>query len=134
LATVLRDLLHSAKKPAFSLNDDSISAAVGKYVGEAPEDVRRFIQASETIVPQPVAGVAVCVNTKAHTFDLGFEGASFASKRIAGVKPESNAYRAGVRNGQSILAGGFQPGNPDTLVQLKVSDRMTWRTSGFGIK
>jgi predicted metalloprotease with PDZ domain len=69
----------------------------------------------------PFGTCAIAEVNNYHPWDMGFEAAkSFKTRVISGVKPDSNAHRAGLRDGQKWVSGGYVHGDPNRLTKLTV--------------
>src|ERR1044072_2108614 len=67
-----------------------------------------------------------------YPWDMGFEAdTSFKTRVISGVRPDSNAYRAGLRDGQKWVSGGLVHGDPNRLTKLTVIDGGTQKVVQF---
>jgi predicted metalloprotease with PDZ domain len=55
-------------------------------------------------------------------FELGFDRSSITSdaKQVVGVKPDSEAYKAGLRDGQKLLGWSIYNGDPMKQVRLTI--------------
>lgn len=108
LDDVLRDMFAAWKRdPNYEVTADVVDSFVSRYTGASVrDDVRRFIEMGETIDPVDdlLGPCARREEAEIATFDLGFDlDALKTKKEIADVRPDSAAYAAGVRNGQSIV-------------------------------
>jgi predicted metalloprotease with PDZ domain len=107
LDDVMRDLFAEAKRdPGRPLTAEAIDQHVRRYAGHGIlDDVRRYVVDGETIPPDPDGlgdGYRPTEVEIAH-FDLGLDLETLkAKKEIAGVKPDSAAFAAGLRDGQSV--------------------------------
>ena len=123
LTDLLLALRDERSKP---LTADRIFTTVGRFV-DGPTVARMRAFALDG-VPVPVSpgslGACVAFNDRpAWTFDLGFDTASLRpSGVVQGVRQGSNAYQAGVRDGQ--LLGGFSlwNGNAEREVTLTLRE------------
>jgi predicted metalloprotease with PDZ domain len=63
---------------------------------------------------------------------MGFEAeTSFKTRVISGVAPGSNAHRAGLRDGQKWVSGGFVYDDPNRLTKLTVIEGDTQKVVQF---
>jgi predicted metalloprotease with PDZ domain len=85
----------------------TISAVVSRYMqADVLPDLNRVIEQGELLVPhQNVFGECAQLTTVVVTdFELGFDLEALQTKmQIQQVKPESAAYRAGLRDGQQVV-------------------------------
>lgn len=124
LDDVLRDL-----RAAAPVSAASVAAALGRWgVPDAAADISRVIQNGETLAPDPRAlGPGFTLRTvKMAQFELGFDGAATVARRIvAGVKPGSRAFWAGLRDGQEVVScAPFTVGDSNQRLSLTVRDGM----------
>jgi predicted metalloprotease with PDZ domain len=100
------------------LTRERILSAIASYI---PPDARLALEAAVTngaalAAPDRVPSVPGCARRSlvdVPTFDLGFDlAASRAAGKITGIRPESAAYAAGLRDGQ-ILTGRISVTNND---------------------
>jgi len=99
------------------LTNKRIFSAAAKYVSKASAGhLKEFAELGGTI-PLPESALGPCA--KSHTemigkFELGFDRSSITgdAKVVVGVKPESEAYKAGLRDGQKLLGWSIYNGDP----------------------
>lgn len=123
LDEVMRSLLKSAKARGFSLSHKRIADAVRPYLGEkGATDIERYINRGELVpADNPFGKCATTEVINYHPWDMGFEAdRSFKTRVISGVVSDSNAYRAGLRDGQKWVSGGFVWDDPTRLTKLTV--------------
>src|SRR5687767_13362994 len=123
LDDVMRSLLKSAKARGVSLSHKRIANAVRPYLGEkGGSDIEKYIDRGELVPAENFFGTcAIAEVINYHPWDMGFEAdTSFKTRIISGVAPDSNAYRAGLRDGQKWVSGGFVYGDPNRLTKLTV--------------
>ncbi len=108
------------------LSADRIFRTTRRFVDDATVAQRRSFALHGDTVPLPPGVLGECVafnNHPAWTFDLGFDAASLHHQGIVhGVQYGSNAWQAGVRDGQQL--GGFSlwNGNPEREVTLTLRE------------
>ena len=74
-----------------------------------------------SLIKEYVGTCAIAEVNNYHPWDMGFEAdTSFKTRVISGVAPDSNAHRAGLRDGQKWVSGGFVHGDPGRLTKLTV--------------
>lgn len=99
-------------------------------------DIARYVDAGEpvTIPGALFEGCATLVTEQRPTFARGWdpEATTAADNVVTGLKPESPAYAAGLRNGMKIIARtAGKVGDARVEYALKVSDAGTERTFRF---
>lgn len=134
LDDVMRSLLKSAKARGVSLSHKRIAHALHPYLGErGASDIEKYIDRGE-LVPagNPFGMCAIAEVNNYHPWDMGFEAyTSFKTRVISGVALDSNAYRAGLRDGQKWVSGGFVHGDPNRLTKLTVIEGDTQKVVQF---
>ncbi len=123
LDDVMRSLLKSAKAKGASLSHKGIADALHPFLGEsAASDIEKYIDRGELVpADNPFGTCGIGEVTNYHPWDMGFEAEkSFKTRVISGVKPNSNAHRAGLRDGQKWVTGGFVWDDPNRLTKLTV--------------
>lgn len=107
------------------LTNKRIFAAAAQYVNKPSLDQFRRYALSGGIIQLPESTLAPCVQS--HTemlgpFELGFDRSSITgdTKKVTGVKPDSEAYKAGLRDGQQLLAWSIYNGDPMKQVRLTI--------------
>jgi predicted metalloprotease with PDZ domain len=131
---VMRSLLKSAKARGFSLSHKRIADALRPYLGErGASDIEKYIDRGELVpADNPFVTCAIAEVINYHPWDMGFEAeTSFKTRVISGVAPDSNAHRAGLRDGQKWVSGGFVRGDPDRLTKLTVIEGDTQKVVQF---
>jgi predicted metalloprotease with PDZ domain len=78
-------------------------------------------------VPLPSNALGSCfslVKKPLYTFETGFDiEALYRDGLIRGVKEGSEAYKAGVRNGQTVIKSGtIDPNDPNHAIEMTVLD------------
>ena len=120
LDDVMRTLLTEHAQP---LTAERIFSTAGRFVSaETVRRMRGFADGAEE-VPLPVS-VGPCVRFEPQqvwTFALGMPTAELSRGALLhDVDPESAAYRAGLRDGQTLLAWSLWHGDPEREVVLTV--------------
>ncbi|HEX5705337.1 MAG TPA: hypothetical protein VFX97_19210 [Pyrinomonadaceae bacterium] len=134
LDDVMRSLLKSAKARDVSLSHKRIADALRPYLGEkGASDIEKYIDRGELLPAENFFGTcAIAEVINYHPWDMGFDVETFAKSRvISGVVPNSNAYRAGLRDGQKWVSGGFVWGDPTRLTKLTVIEGDTQKVVQF---
>lgn len=103
----MRDMFQMAQQKSATTSQESWNKAMSSYVKEGiKQDLARYIEKGETIPAEPDAlGPCVTMNTvEVGVFEYGFDGdATRTNQRMTGVIEDSEAYRAGLREGQKVL-------------------------------
>jgi predicted metalloprotease with PDZ domain len=134
LDDVMRSLLKSAKAGGLSLSHKRIGDALRPYLGEkGASDIERYINRGELVpADNPFGKCATFEVINYHPWDMGFEAdTSFKTRVISGVVSDSNAYRAGLRDGQKWVSGGFVWDDPTRLTKLTVIEGDTQKVVQF---
>jgi predicted metalloprotease with PDZ domain len=134
LDEVMRSLLKSAKTKGVSLSHKRIADALHPYLGDrGASDIEKYIDRGELVpADNPFGTCAIGEVNNYHPWEMGFEAEkSFKTRVISGVKPDSNAYRAGLRDGQKWASGGFVWDDPNRLTKLTVIDGDTQKVVQF---
>ena len=134
LDEVMRSLLKSAKARGVSLSHKGIAHALHPYLGErGASDIEKYIDRGELVpADNPFGTCATAEVNNYHPWDMGFEAyTSFKTRVISGVAPDSNAHRAGLRDGQKWVSGGFVTGDPTRLTKLTVIEGDTQKVVQF---
>ena len=134
LDDVMRSLLKSAKARGLSLSHKRIAAALHPYLGErARSDIEKYIDRGELVpADNPFGTCAIGEVIDYRPWDMGFAAyKSFETRVISGVVPGSNAHRAGLRDGQKWVTGGFVHGDPNRLTKLTVIEGDTQKVVQF---
>lgn len=123
LDSVMRSLLEGSHDP---LSNARIAKAL-RLIGieEANEQIQRFVVEGRTIELRANLWGACAAEAKTAfpTFEVGFDWtASDKTKIIHGAKPDSNAWRAGVRDGQKFSAIDVGLGDPTYLAEIEIED------------
>lgn len=126
LDDVMRDLFKTAARDKqFRLSDASINSATKRYLKNGVmSDIRRYIENGQTIAPRAnvVKDCLKIETTEIAKFDAGFDvQTTHAVKVFSGVKEDSNAYKAGIRNGQKLVSGGMER-NAEVLAEYVVEE------------
>lgn len=134
LDEVMRSLLKSAKARGVSLSHKGIAHALHRYLGErGASDIEKYIDRGELVpADNPFGTCAIGEVNNYHPWDMGFEAyTSFKTRVISGVAPGSNAHRAGLRDGQKWVSGGFVHDDPNRLTKLTVIEGDTQKVVQF---
>jgi predicted metalloprotease with PDZ domain len=128
LDDVMRDLFDEAKRDQGRLlTAEVLDRHVRLYASVGVmDDVKRHFLAGETIPPDPggLGDGYMVREVELPPFDLGFDLETLkAKKEIAGVRPDSAAYAAGLRDGQTIVRRKpIYVGDATKEVEITVND------------
>jgi predicted metalloprotease with PDZ domain len=132
LDAAMRALLTSNRDP---LSNARIARAVHSIGIKTPDiEIQRFVMEGKTIELQTDiwGSCAAEVKTPFRAFDIGFDWTpSEQTKVIKGTKPDSNAWRAGVRDGQKWSSIDVGLGDPTYLAEIEVEDGQGTRRIKF---
>ena len=134
LDEVMRSLLKSAEARGVSLSHKGIAHALQPYLSErGARDIEKYIDRGELVpADNPFGACAIAEVNNYHPWDMGFEAeTSFKTRVISGVTPGSNAHRAGLRDGQKWVSGGFVYDDPNRLTKLTVMEGDTQKVVQF---
>ena len=105
LDDVMRSLLRSSK-PGFELSEKRIADALRPYLQEqGVSDIEKYMVSGELVPADNSFGACATVEDIEHrSLDVGFDfKKSFETRVVSGVVPDSNAHKAGLRDGQKIV-------------------------------
>lgn len=108
------------------LNAQRFDEVLARFTGRsaAPEIVR-LVDKGELIVPRAAwLGPGVTLEqVPMPAFELGIDRAALLQKKIAGVAPDSAAWRAGLRDGQTVVRRkGYAFNKPDQIIEITIAD------------
>jgi predicted metalloprotease with PDZ domain len=125
LDDVLRSLFKASRQKRFVLSESSIDNAFRVYLKEGiRSDIREYMEKGNTIVPLEGMLGACFVKRMIEVapFDAGFDiEATLADRVFRGVREDSNAYKAGMRNGQKWIDGGMER-DPAVMAEFTVEE------------
>jgi len=127
LDDAMRLLKRKAKVSEQVLSDQSLASLLADLAGpEVVTDIRDAIQLGKTI-PLPPKALGPCFHLEKkplYTFEAGFDvNAIYRNGIIQGVKQESEAHKAGLRNGQLVTrSSSIDPNNPNQAIEMTVLD------------
>jgi len=125
LDDAMRALRKKAKVAELVLSDQGLASFFGGFMGtDLVSDVQNYIGLGKTL-PLPTDALGICFRLKKdvfYAFDSGFDvEAMYHGGVIQGVKQESQAYKAGLRDGQSVLrSSAINPNDPNQAVEMAV--------------
>jgi predicted metalloprotease with PDZ domain len=125
LDTVMEALVRDASKhPARELSSERVLQAAGKHLNHGSRAMFRSLVEEGMAIPVPDFPENSCVPLtmdQVSLFDLGFdEDVLRAKKQISAVKPDSEAFKAGVRDGQEVVGMSIYFGDVSKPVRLTV--------------
>jgi predicted metalloprotease with PDZ domain len=107
------------------ISNKRIFKAAAKYIHrESLVRLRQYVEHGGSI-QLPNDAMGLCVHSRIESigrFDLGFDQSSITSetKRAVGVRPDSEAYKAGLRDGQQLIGWSINNGDPTKQVKLTI--------------
>jgi predicted metalloprotease with PDZ domain len=111
-------------KPLFISNKRFFKAA-GKYMDRTSlAQLRRYVEYGGDI-EMPRDALGPCAESRVERigrFELGFDRSSVDAEphKVVGLKEDSEAYKAGLREGQQLIGWSIQFGDPTKLVTLRI--------------
>ena len=133
LDDVMLSLLRSSK-PGIDLSEKRIADALHPYLQEqGASDIEKYMGRGELVpVDNSLGACATLEDIEHRSFDPGFEMETWAKTRVfSGVVPGSNAFRAGLRDGQKWISGAMMQGDPTSLVKFTVIEGDTQKVVEF---
>ena len=124
LDLAMRNLLKDNREPLSNARIVKALRSIG--IGNAEEEIQRFVVEGKTIElrANPWGGCAIESKTELRMFDMGFDWTvSDRTKIIHGAKQDSNAWRAGVRDGQKWTSLDVVRGDSTYLAQIEIEDQ-----------
>jgi len=109
-----------------AITNKRIFHAAAQYLRrDSRKKLRQYVEQGGSI-PVPESALGPCVQSRIEPnakFDLGFDRRSTRNQPAVafGVEPGSEAYKAGLRNGQKLLGWSFSFGEPSKEVQLSIA-------------
>lgn len=137
LDDVMRDLFRTGRKQkGFELSETSINESIKPYLGqEVLPQITKHIEQGELIVPdrEALGPCAQLESTAIGEFEAGFDLGTLRAKNIiAGVKPESAAYQAGLRDGQVVIRRTIPSlDDPAKPIELTIKDGEQQKTISY---
>ncbi len=123
LDVAMRNLLRDNREPLSNARIVKALRSIG--IGKAEEEIQRFVVEGKTIELRANlwGNCATETRTEVRTFDMGFDlTQSNRTKIIHGAKQESNAWRAGVRDGQKWTPTDVVWGDSSYSAEIEVED------------
>lgn len=127
LDDAMRFLRQKAQHSQQSLSDQSLGKYFESLGGpDVIHDIQSHVVSGETLTPDADAlGSCYQLDQKElYTFEAGFDVEStYREGRMRGVKPNSAAFKAGLRDGQIIMrSGAIDPNDPEHEIVMTVLD------------
>lgn len=127
LDDLMAELFRVAEGGSCAISPVAVNEFLRASVGyDASRDIKRYIEDGQLIAPVETAlGLgAKLERVRVGRFDLGFDDRkSFLAGRVRGVRSGSQAFRAGLRDGQRILRASVFYNDPAREVEILVRDR-----------
>jgi predicted metalloprotease with PDZ domain len=107
------------------LTNKRVFSAAARFLGKTSvSQLQQYALKGGSIqLPENALGPCVQLHTEMiGKFELGFDRSSTTSdaKQVVGVKPDSEAYKAGLRDGQKLLGWSIYNGDPTKEVRLTI--------------
>lgn len=124
LKNAMQDFLKLCRNGQQRLTDELFLNTVNKYLNKKIDPLfKKHIQDGALIpIEDWMLGATTTVQqNEIMVFDLGFdEKQSEEAKKVIGLNEQSNAYKAGVRNGQAFHGSGYYRGRTDVKADVYV--------------
>jgi predicted metalloprotease with PDZ domain len=108
------------------LTAERFDTVLAPFTGRsALPDIARVVDRGELIVPRAawLGPGAVLEQVEMPTFELGIDRPALLQKKIAGVAADSAAYRAGLRDGQTVVRRKpYIYNKPDQVIEIVIAD------------
>jgi predicted metalloprotease with PDZ domain len=128
LDDVMRSLLRSSKAGSIKLSEKRIADALRPYLQEqGASDIEKYMTRGELVPADNSFGACATVeDTEYRSFDAGFDfKKSFKTLVVSGVVPDSNAHKAGLRDGQKLVTWGMVLDNPRRQARVTIFEGAT---------
>jgi predicted metalloprotease with PDZ domain len=124
LDNVMLDVVQQGSEKKPELNAERVLKAIGKYVdSSAQQQFRGFVESGASIeIPTGALGPCARLQTdEIPPFELGIDREALMARYvITGVKPDSEAFRAGLKDGQQVVGISIHWNDVSKLVKLTV--------------
>lgn len=124
LDNVMLDLFKIAKQKEFSI--ESFKNITQNYVSKGIRgEISKFIEEGNTIDLGEVTALLPLETMKMGTYEMGCDRESLLTKEvIENININSNAYKAGLRNGDKVIGWNFPKGrNPDQVATITTAKK-----------
>lgn len=121
LDNLMYELISDAKKNKIKFSNKLFIKYVNKYLAnDLSKEFDKIIVKGGTIDLEPLKNALPLVKVKLGPYERGFDReACLNEKIIKEIKPNSNAYKAGLRDGDKIIKYDFPKGSsPDQIVTI----------------
>ena len=123
-AVMLTLARQGTENPAMELSSERVLRVAGKYLNPTSrKQLSRLVEEGASI-PIPDFPKNPCIRLATEElplFDLGFDGDVLRSKKlVAGVREDSEAFKAGVRDGQEVLGMSISWNDVSKPVRLSI--------------
>ncbi len=128
LDDVMRSLLRSSKPDSIKLSEKRIADALRPYLQEQGANaIEKYMNRGELVPADNSFGACATVeDIEFRSFDIGFDFEKSSKTRVvSGVVPDSNAHKAGLRDGQKIVTWGFMLDNPKRQAKVTIVEGAT---------
>jgi predicted metalloprotease with PDZ domain len=128
LDDVMRSLLRLSKPGSIKLSEKRIADALRPYLQEqGASDIEKYMNRGELVPADNSFGACATVeDIEYRSFDLGFDFEKSSKTRVvSGVVPDSNAHKAGLRDGQKLVTWGFMLDNPKRQAKITIVESAT---------
>ena len=126
LDNVMKSMVDSSSNSDAQNSTELIAKAVERYLGENINGEIVFYALQGNSIPVELGALGECVGIEeilVGNYELGFDKVkSLKDKVVNGVKPGSEAFEAGLRDGQILLNWSFWIEMPWKKVSLQVRD------------
>ena len=123
-AVMLTLARQGTENPLVELSSERVLRVAGKYLNRTSRKTLLRLVEEGASVPIPDFPKNPCIRLATEElplFDLGFDGDVLRSKKlVAGVREDSEAFKAGVRDGQEVLGVSVNWGDVSKPVRLTV--------------
>jgi predicted metalloprotease with PDZ domain len=125
LDTVMHGLVSDeSRNPALELTSERVLRVAGNHLNRGSRNMLHSFVEEGTSIPLPGLSKNPCVyltTEDVSPFDLGFDGdVLIANKKISDVRRDSEAFKAGVRDGQEVFGISIYWGDVNKPVRLTV--------------
>ena len=123
----MRSLLRSSK-PEHQPFGKEIADALRPYLQEqGASDIEKYMSRGELVPADNSFGACATVeDIEYRSFDIGFDFEKSSKTRVvSGVVPDSNAHKAGLRDGQKIVTWGFMLDDPKRQAKVTIVEGAT---------
>ncbi|NRB11410.1 MAG: M61 family peptidase [Rickettsiaceae bacterium] len=126
LDNVILDLYNITKHDKDNFSSNLFQKIAKPYVGRSiTAEISRFIDKGETIDLAELIDILPIEKSVIGRYDPGFDMAIFDKEKvIRNIKKTSNAYKAGLRDGDVIVRHSFWRNNPNKTMILKTKDKI----------